>query len=55
MLKCEVAKAHNWGANKKTLHINAWTVVSSKLRVNFITIIVYYVLLKCARKQLLEF
>ena len=31
-----------------------WTVVSSKLRVNFITTIVYYVLLKCARKQLLE-
>ena len=33
-----------------------WTVVSSKPGVNFITIIVglYYVLLKCARKQLLE-
>ena len=31
-----------------------WTVFSSKLGVNFITIIVYYVLLKCARKQLLE-
>ena len=30
------------------------TVVSSKFGVNFITIIVYYVLLKCARKHLLE-
>ena len=30
------------------------TVVSSKLGVNFITVIVYYGLLKCARKQLLE-
>ena len=32
----------------------SWTVVSSKLGVNFITIIVYYVLLKCSRNQLLE-
>ena len=31
-----------------------WTVVSFKLGVNFITINVYYVLLKCDRKQLLE-
>ena len=23
MSKCEVSKTHNWGANKKTLHINA--------------------------------
>ena len=29
-----------------------WTVVSSKLGVNFITIIAYDVLLKCSRKQM---
>ena len=31
-----------------------WTVVSSKLRVNFITVIVYYVFLQCALKQVQE-
>ena len=54
MSKCEVSKTHKLGANKKTLHINVLNNILSKLGVNLITIIVYYVLLKCARKQLLE-
>ena len=39
MSKCEVAKAHNRGANKKTLHIKALnSSLFSKFGVNFITI-----------------